>query len=176
VKIAFLRTGFSTFIPPTDSDIAAATSGIRTDDFSQVFSADADLTFEVITARFKHFGYNYTKEELSEILDELVEKGKLNTVEVNGETIWRPIKSAKSVKKDATLSIYMENAFLVIKEAGKSGIIVTAIRERVPFGASVLAQRLEELLRLGRVRVQEESSRTKRYFAVEDSRLVVVQP
>ena len=86
--------------PATDSDIAAAMSGISTDDFSQVFSADADLTFEVIRERFKHFGYNYTREELAEILDELVEKGKLNAIDVNGETVWRPIKSAKSVKKE----------------------------------------------------------------------------
>ena len=107
-------------------------SGISTDDFSQVFSADADLTFEVIKERFKHYGYNYTREELAEILDELVEKGKLNAIDVNGETVWRPIKSAKSVKKEAALDTRMEQAFLVIKEAGSVGIIVTAIRRKYP--------------------------------------------
>ena len=37
----------------------------------------------------------------------------------------------------------------------------------------MLSQCLEQLLALGRVRVQEESSRTKRYFAVEDDVVVV---
>ena len=160
--------------PATDSDIAAAMSGISADDFSQVFHADADLTFEVIKKRFKHFGYNYSNEELGEILDELVEKGKLNTVEVDGETVWRPIKSAKAVAKGATLDARTETTFLVIEEAGAAGIIVTAIRQRVPFGASVLAQCLDRLLALGRVRIQLESTRTRRYFATEDA-LVVVQ-
>jgi hypothetical protein len=57
----------------TESDIAAATSGISTDDFSQVFNNEEDLTFEVIKSRFKHYSYNHTDEELSDILEELVE-------------------------------------------------------------------------------------------------------
>jgi hypothetical protein len=92
---------------------------------------------------------------------------------IDGETVWRPIKSAKAVAKEATLDARRETTFLVIKEAGAAGIILTAI-QRVPFEASVLAQCLDRLLALGRVRIQQESSRTRRYFATEDG-LVVAQ-
>ena len=105
---------------------------------------------------------------------------------IDGETVWRPIKSAKAVAKGATLDARRETTFLVIKEAGAAGIIVTAIRQRVPFEASVLAQCLDRLLALGRVRMQQESTkpglarvpscqcRTRRYFATEDG-LIVAQ-
>jgi hypothetical protein len=51
-----------------------------------------DLTFE---ARFKANGHNHTDEEIGAVLDLLVEKGKLNRVEVNGGMVYRIVKSAK---------------------------------------------------------------------------------
>jgi hypothetical protein len=155
----------------TDSDIAAARSGISLDDFSQVFNNEADLTFEVIKSRFKHYSYNYTDEELSRILEELVEKGKLLTVEVDNETVWRPVKTVKgaqNVKKAAAQNgadnLHMEEALLMIKETGTTGINTNRLRQAVSFGNSVLEKVLRRLLELGRIRKHDG-----RYFATEDS-------
>jgi hypothetical protein len=102
--------------PATEKDIAAAATGISSDDFSQVFRGDVDLTFEVIRSRFKAHGYNYTDEEIAGVLDLLVEKGKLNMVEVDGETVYRTVKSAK---KAAQTHSRMEEVFALIREAGE---------------------------------------------------------
>jgi hypothetical protein len=42
--------------PATEGDISAATSGISSDDFFDVFRDETDFTFEVIKARFARHG------------------------------------------------------------------------------------------------------------------------
>jgi hypothetical protein len=150
----------------TEKDINAARTGISSEDFSQVFRGDVDLTFEVIKARFNANGYNYTDEEIGGVLDLLVEKGKLNRVEVDGGTVYRIVKSAK---KTAQTHSRMEEVFSLIREAGDVGIIASKLRDRVSFGNSLLTQCLDELLESGRIRVQFEGTNTKRYFVTEGS-------
>jgi hypothetical protein len=58
-----------------------------------------DLTFERIKAKCRGIGYNYSDEELSAILEEFVTQGRLITLEVDGERVWKPIKVAKNPKK-----------------------------------------------------------------------------
>jgi len=55
------------WLPATEKDISAARTGISSEDFSQVFRGDVDLTFEVIRSRFKANGHNHTDEESGRI-------------------------------------------------------------------------------------------------------------
>lgn len=162
--------GEMVWLPATEKDINAARTGISSEDFSQVFRRDVDLTFEVIRSRFRAHGYNYTDEEIAGVLDRLVEKGKLNVVEADGETVYRTVKSAK---KAAQIHSRMEEVFALVREAGDTGMITSELRDRVSFGNSLLAQCLEELLASGRIRVQSEGSNTRRYFVSESSLVVV---
>jgi hypothetical protein len=162
--------GEMVWLPATEKDINAARTGISSEDFSQVFRRDVDLTFEVIRSRFRAHGYNYTDEEIAGVLDRLVEKGKLNVVEADGETVYRTVKSAK---KAAQTHSRMEEVFALVREAGDTGMITSELRDRVSFGNSLLAQCLEELLESGRIRVQSEGSNTRRYFVSESSLVVV---
>ena len=154
----------------TQQDINAAMTGISSDDFSQVFRGDVDLTFEIIKARFKSAGYNYTDEEISGVLDLLVEKGKLNMVEVDGETVYRTVKNAKKAAQNIAR---MDEVFALIREAGEKGIITTELRAYKICGNDSLTACLEELTRLERIYFKPEGSNTKRYF-VTGSSLVVV--
>jgi RecA-family ATPase len=150
----------------TDQDIAAANTGIGDDDFDEVFRSDQPLTFEVIKARFRHYGCNYSDEELATILETLEERGKLIRAEEDGESVWRPLKSVKTAKKEAIHSRWMEEVFTIINEAGDAGIITTEIRKRFSASNNVCDDCLGKLLELGRIRVQGERSNAKRYFAV----------
>jgi hypothetical protein len=152
--------------PATEKDIAAAMTGISSDDFSQVFRGDVDLTFEVIRTRFKAAGYNYTDEEIADVLDLAVEKGRLIAVEVDGQTVYRTVKSAK---KAAQTNSRMEEVFALIRESGKTGIIISELRKRASGGNSGLTKHLEDLVKLGRIYWVPEGSNTKRYFVTESS-------
>jgi AAA domain len=62
----------------TDADIAAATTGLSSDDFAAMFDGEGDnLTFERIRAKCRGIGYNYSGEELAAILEEFVGQGRL---------------------------------------------------------------------------------------------------
>lgn len=156
----------------TDQDIAAANTGIGDDDFAEVFRSDQPLTFEIIKARFKHFGCNYSDQELNTVLETLVERGKLIRTEEEGDSVWRSIKSVKTAKKEAAHGRWMEEVFTIIKEAGDAGIITTEIRKKFSASNNVLDDCLEKLLKLGRIRVRKEGANSKRYFTTEGSIIV----
>jgi hypothetical protein len=156
--------------PATEQDINAATTGISSEDFYQVFRGDVDLTFEAIRSRFKANGYNYTDEEIAGVLDLLVENGKLNRVEIDGEIIYRTVKNAKKTAQTITR---MEKVFGAIREAGDRGIITTELGAHRICGNDLLAECLEELTRLGRIYWRAEGSNGKRYFATGDHLTVI---
>jgi hypothetical protein len=158
------------WLPATEQDIAAAKSGISSDDFSQIFRGDEDLTFEVIKAKFRREGYNYTDEEISNVLDLAVEKGRLIAEEVDGITVYRTVKT---VKKAAQNTARLEELFALINGAGEEGIITSELRKKVKFGNSLLAEALEALLLANRIRCRPEGSNTKRYFVTSSSLVVV---
>jgi energy-coupling factor transporter ATP-binding protein EcfA2 len=158
------------WLPVTEQDINAAMSGISADDFSQVFRGDVDLTFEVIRTRFKVNGYSYTDEEISNILDAAIERGKLNAIEEDGQTVYRTVKSAKKAAENVSR---MEEVFALIRDAGETGIITGELRKKVSFGNSLLAECLEELVQSRRIWVRSEGSNTKRYFATGSSLAVI---
>lgn len=155
----------------TDQDIAAANTGIGNDDFEQVFSSEINLTFEVIKSRFKHFGWNYSDSELTAMLDGLVAIGKLIQDEEDGEPVWRPLKSAKTAKKEAQHKAWTEEVFMLIKEAGASGIITSELRDKFSRSNDVLKRCLDELMDNKRIRMQPQAGNTKRYFANEPAAL-----
>jgi hypothetical protein len=80
---------------------AQTLTALRIDEFSRVFASEDDLTFDDIKERFKSFGYTYSAEEIEEFLNDAVANGDLINLEVDGETVWRGIKVAKSGKKSA---------------------------------------------------------------------------
>jgi hypothetical protein len=98
------------------------------------------------------------------------EKGRLIAVEVDGQTVYRTVKSAK---KAAQTNSRMEEVFALIREAGKKGIITTELRSRASGGHSGLTKHLEDLVKLGRIYCVPEGSNTKRYFVTESSLVVV---
>jgi hypothetical protein len=152
----------------TDADIAAATTGLSSDDFAAMFGGEGDdLTFERIKAKCRGIGYNYSDEELTGILEEFVTQGRLITLEVDGERIWKPIKVAKNPKKaaaqNAVDAAHMEEVYRLVREAGPGGINNNRLRDRVSFGSSTLGKALERLVELGRIRKDERRA----YVATE---------
>jgi hypothetical protein len=89
------RSGDMFWARASEADISAGTTGVSSDDFFDLFNEEADLTFERIKARFHRLGYNYSDEELEQILEEAVKRGQLMAVEVEGKRVWRPIKKAR---------------------------------------------------------------------------------
>jgi len=159
--------------PASEGDIAAATSGVSSEDFFEVFSEEAELTFEVIKARFHRHGYNYNDEELTAILEEAVKQGKLIQVEGEGEAVWRPIKTAKASskegKREANYARWMEETYRFISDAGPQGISISALRGLVSCGNSTLDECLERLKAAGRI----VRNRDKRWVVVEKPLMVV---
>jgi AAA domain len=153
------------WLPASQQDINAAMSGISSDDFTQVFRGGADLTFEVVRSRFKANGYNYTDEEIADVLDLAVEKGRLIAVEVDGQTVYRTVKSAK---KAAQTSSRLDEVFELILDADAAGIITSELRRKVSFGNSLLSECIDELVKSRRIWVRSEGSNTKRYFATKN--------
>jgi len=142
--------------PASERDIAAARMGVSRDDFASIFWGDVPLTFDNIQARFSHFGYNYTDDQLSELLAKFVEEGRLIEVEEGGETVWRPVKKAKGTtqeaRREAAYATRIEEVYLAIKEAGTTGINVNGLRKRgFAFGNSVLDECLKRLTEAGRI-------------------------
>jgi hypothetical protein len=149
------RSGDMFWSPATDGDIAAATVGISSDDFFDIFRDETDFTFEVIKAWFTRHGYYYTDEELAFVLEEAVKQGRLIEVEVGGETVWRPIKtakaSAKKAKREVNYARWMEEVYGFISDSGPQGITTTALRNLVSVGNSTLDECLERLKTAGRI-------------------------
>jgi len=150
------REGDMFWAPASERDIAAARMGVSRDDFASIFSGDVPLTFDNIQARFSHFGYNYTDDQLSELLAKFVEEGRLIEVEEGGETVWRPVKKAKGTtqeaRREAAYATRIEEVYLAIKEAGTTGINVNGLRKRgFAFGNSVLDECLKRLTEAGRI-------------------------
>jgi AAA domain len=143
--------------PATEAQTVAAVSGINMSEFSRVFTNDDSFTFADIRDRLKSLGYNYSDEEIEEILKNAVANGELINLEVNGETVWRRIKMAKSGKKStaqaATDDLHRKQVFQVIKEAGKSGITTNKLREHFhgSIGHGIIDRLLTELADLGRI-------------------------
>jgi len=170
---AHSRRGDMFWSPATEGDISAAKSGISSDDFFDVFREETDFTFEVIKARFARHGYNYSDEELASILEEAVKQGKLIEVEVEGEAVWRPIKTAKASskegKREANYARWMEETYRFISDAGPQGISISALRGLVSCGNSTLDECLERLKAAGRI----VRNRDKRWVVVEKPLMVV---
>jgi hypothetical protein len=170
---AHSRMGDMFWSPATEGDISAAKSGISSDDFFDVFREETDFTFEVIKARFARHGYNYSDEELASILEEAVKQGKLIEVEVEGEAVWRPIKtakaSAKETKREVNYARWMEEVYGFISDAGPQGIATTPLRDLVSCGNSTLDECLDRLKAAGRI----VRNRDKRWVVVEKPLMVV---
>ena len=170
---AHSRTGDMFWSPATEGEISAATSGVSSDDFFDVFREEADLTFEVIKARFARHGYNYSDEELASILEEAVKQGKLIEVEVEGEAVWRPIKkakaSAKEARREANYARWMEETYLFISDAGPQGVSTSVLRGLVSCGNSTLDECLDRLKAARRIVRNPD----KRWVVVENPLMVV---
>jgi hypothetical protein len=151
------RRGDMFWSPASPEDVIAAESGVSADDFASIFSGEEDFTFPNIKARFAAFGYKYSEAELTEVLEEAIERGRLIRVENEaGETVFRPIKSAKasaaSARREANYALWIEETFLAIKKAGAGGINVNALRKSgLSFSNSVLEKTLEKLIAAGRI-------------------------
>jgi AAA domain len=161
--------------PATDADVVAATTGLSSDDFAAMFGGEGDMTFERIRAKCRGIGYNYSDEELSAILEEFVTQGRLITVEVDGERVWKPVKVAKNPKKAAAQNAvdakHMEEVYALVKEAGSAGINNNRLRDRVSFGSSTLGKALERLVELGRIRKDK-----RRAYVATEAGLAVIGP
>jgi hypothetical protein len=151
------RQGDMFWAEASEEDIGAAETGFSTDDFDSVFSSDSDYTFDDIKRRFRHFGYNYSDQDLGDILAEAVERGKLvKTKKAEGEQVWHPIKAAKTsprdVKREAEYEARVEIVYLAISEAGPAGINVNGLRLKgFAFGSSTLDECLKRLAAAGRI-------------------------
>ena len=100
-------------------------------------------------------------------MDALVDRGKLNRVEVNGEAVYRTVKSAKKAAQSISR---MEEIFHVIQEAGDTGIITSQLRDFKFCGNELLDEALKELVRLGRIYcIEGERACSKRYFVTKNS-------
>jgi hypothetical protein len=170
---AHSRIGDMFWSPATEGDISAASSGVTSDDFFDVFREEADLTLEVIKARFARHGYNYSDEELGSILGEAVKQGKLIEVDVEGEAVWRPIRkakaSAKEAKREVNYARWMEETYSFISDAGPQGISISDLRGLVSCGNSTLDECLDRLKAAGRIVRNSD----KRWVVVENPSLVV---
>jgi len=159
--------------PATEGDISAATTGVSSDDFFDLFRDEGDLTFAIIKGRFRRHGYNYSDEELAAILEEAVKQGKLIEVEVEGEAVWRPIKSAKGTtketKREANYARWMEETYSFIRDAGPGGISTTDLRGIVSCGNSTLDECLDRLKAAARIVRNPD----KRWVAVAQPLMVV---
>jgi hypothetical protein len=150
----------------TDADIAAANSGMGDEEFSEVFKGDADLTFETIAKRMKHYGYAIQHEDLTTLLENLVERGKLSTIiqeggSDDGEQTWRAVKTG--VVKESFES-KCATALFHLEEAGRKGLNTTQLREVVPYGNGVLSDVLKALLEQGKIGQKSEGSNAIRYY------------
>jgi hypothetical protein len=161
--------------PATDADIAAATTGLSSDDFAAMFGGEGDMTFERIRAKCRGIGYNYSDEELAAILEEFVTQGRLITVEVHGERVWKPVKVAKNPKKaaaqDAADAKHMEEVYRLVREAGPAGVNNNRLRKQFSHGSNLLGKSLERLVELGRIRRDE-----RRNYVATEAGLVVIDP
>jgi hypothetical protein len=151
----------------SDSDVAAANSGIGEEDFAEIFKGDDDLTLETIQKRFKHYGFSFEGEELMTLLENLVNRGKLTTTFIeggpfDGHQTWHGVKSAPDKE---TQSQRMENVMFYIEEAGSKGIITSELRKVVSFGHGRLKDALNVLESEGKIYKVKEGSNTNRYFA-----------
>jgi AAA domain len=165
------RSGDMFWARASEADISAGTTGVSSDDFFDLFNEEADLTFERIKARFHRLGYNYSDEELEQILEEAVKRGQLMAVEVEGKRVWRPIKKARggAEKREANYALWMEAVYGLISDAGPQGILTTELRARVSIGNSTLDECLERLKAAGRIVRNPD----KRWVAVENPLTVV---
>jgi hypothetical protein len=165
------RSGDMFWARASEADISAGTTGVSSDDFFDLFNEEADLTFERIKARFHRLGYNYSDEELEQILEEAVKRGQLMAVEVEGERVWRPIKKARggAEKREANYALWMEAVYSLISDAGPQGILTTDLRARVSIGHSTLDECLERLKAAGRIVRNPD----KRWVVVEKPLMVV---
>jgi len=136
-----------------ERDVAAAMTGVSVGDFASIFSGEGPFNFAHLRERFRHF-YNYSDEELEEILAKLVEEGRLIETEEGGETVWRPCKKAKgTTRSEASYAVWVEEVFLAVREAGPDGINVNRLRNGgFSFrGNNVLDRCLRELVAAGRI-------------------------
>lgn len=161
------RTDLMYWDAATDADIAAANNGIGEEDFAEVFKGDTDLDLETLKKRFKHYGYSFTEEdELIDLLDNLVERGKLTTTVheggvLDGMQTWRAVRQGQSKE---TFEAQKEDALFYIEEAMPKGIITSRLREKVKYGHSVLEKVLKALLEEGKIGRTAEGTNTLRYF------------
>jgi hypothetical protein len=162
------RTNLMFWDVATDADIAAANNGIGEEDFGEVFKGDADLDLETLKKRFKHYGYSFQEEdELIDLLDNLVQRGKLTTNineggVMDGMQTWRAVRQGKAKE---TFEDHKETALFFIEEAMPKGIITTELRNKVPYGHSMLDKVLKALLEEGKIGRMAEGANAMRYFA-----------
>jgi RecA-family ATPase len=161
------RTGKLFWTRATEADMAAANSGMCDEEFAEVFKGDTDLDLATIQKRMKHYGYAIEEEEgLLEILENLVERGRLTTKTqeggVNdGEKTWRVVRVGAAKE---SFENQKGDALFYIEESMPGGIITSELREAVPYGHSVLTKVLKALVDEGKVRRKAEGPNALRYF------------
>lgn len=162
------RTGKLFWLAATEADISAANSAVGDQDFRQVFKGNTDLDLETVKKRLKYYGYGSLaedEEQLTAVLENLVERGRLTTTIQegvhDGEQTWRAVVTG-IVK--ASFETQKANAIFHIEESMPTGIITSALRDAVPYGHSVLTRVLKDLLDEGKIRKQAEGKNAFRYF------------
>ena len=94
-------------------------------------------------------------------------------MEVQGQVVWRPIKTAKASAKDAKREVnyarWMEETCSFISDAGPQGISISALRGLVSCGNSTLDECLDRLKAVGRIVRNPD----KRWVVVEHPLIVV---
>jgi hypothetical protein len=161
------RTDLTYWDAASESDIAAANNGIGEEDFSEVFKGDADLDLETLKKRCKHYGYSFQEEdELTDLLANLVERGKLTTTiheggVMDGMQTWRAVRQGQARE---TFEAKKADALFFIEEAMPKGIITTELRDKVPYGHGVLDKVLKALLEEGKIGRTAEGTNALRYF------------
>jgi AAA domain len=161
------RTNLMFWDAASEADIAAANNGIAQEELVEVFKGDADLDLETLKRRFKHYGYSFQEEdELMDLLANLVERDKLTTTihdggVYDGMQTWRAVRHGKARE---TFESKKDTAIFFIEEAMPNGIITSELRNKVPYGHSVLDKVLNALLEEGKIVRFAEGSNAIRYF------------